>query len=447
MAVFSADDKSPEEALVHGVIVGTWGLWAFGAVYHAYPILAWGLAGLAFARRFGLTSDDRPFAPLPLGVWVWMAGSATMALALIMGQLSFDFGVLEIIKSLFGWVKGWALLAALPYAGATLRIRPQVLFRAMNILALQTLILTPIFLLGSAIGLPPVLYTSPLQYLGGAGETFFEVGTHWIDPGSPDVRLRYYAPWAPAAALAAQISLVLALFDRDWRWRTVGIVSAVVVCWFAKSRLSVVGIPVLLLAIPALSQIHRPIVIGLTGVASVVGAFTFSSIVRLIEQATTTFNSARADSSRVRSTLQRIAYDRWGKEAPIFGHGAVERGPHLVEFMPIGSHHTWCGLLFVKGAVGFAALAIPMAWTFIEMMIKAQKDRVARAALGITLVLFVNSFGENLEILAYLTWPGLLLIGIAMNRRRVGIMSSPLGTATLTIQPAELYSLGIPKHQ
>ena len=29
-----------------------------------------------------------------------------------------------------------------------------------------------------------------------------------------------------------------------------------------------------------------------------------------------------------------------------FGHGTVAPGPHLVEYMPIGSHHTWFGLLF-----------------------------------------------------------------------------------------------------
>jgi hypothetical protein len=429
MATFSAEIKTPEERLVHGVIVGTWALWAIGAVYHVYPLLAWYLAGLAFARRLELTSELRHLKPLPLGVWIWIAGAVTMALALVLGHLNYDFGTIDILKSLFGWAKGWALFAVLPFAGATLRIRPQVLFRAMNILSLQTLILTPLFLLAAAAGLPPVIYVSPLIYLGGGGSAFFEVGTHWIDPGAHDARLRYFAPWAPAAALAAQIALVMALFDRDWRWRAVGIVSALVVCYCAKSRLSLVGIPLLLIAIPALSQLHRPIIIGATGGVAVLGAIFLKSIQAIVEQAMDAFASARADSSRVRATLQRIAQHRWANEAPWFGHGAVERGPHLVEFMPIGSHHTWNGLLFVKGAVGFGALAVPMAWTFVEVLFKAQKDRVARAALGITLVLFVNSFGENLEILAYLTWPGLLLIGIAMRRRVVSIWRHPLQVA------------------
>ena len=84
--------------------------------------------------------------------------------------------------------------------------------------------------------------------------------------------------------------------------------------------------------------------------------------------------------------------------------------------MPIGSHHTWHGLLFVKGAVGFLALALPLAWSFFELLAKAQRDAVARAALGMVLVFLFNSFGENLEILAYLAWPGLLVIGIALRR-------------------------------
>ena len=54
----------------------------------------------------------------------------------------------------------------------------------------------------------------------------------------------------------------------------------------------------------------------------------------------------------------------------------------------------------MKGAVGFAALALPLAWTFIELVAKSQGSRTARTGLGITLVLIFYSFGENLEILA-----------------------------------------------
>lgn len=430
MGTPSADDKTPEEALVHWLIVGTWALWLVGGLYHVFAALAWVLALWGAARRFGLTdTDPATMKPLPLGVWVWIVGMAMMALALVIGHLNFDYGPAEIVKSLFGWAKGWALFAILPFAGASLRIRPQVLIRASNILSAQTLALTPLFLTASMVGLPPVLYTSPLYYLGGASPTFFEVGTHWIDPGSTDVRMRFYAPWGPAAALVAQIALVMGLFDRDWRWRVVAVVSGVVVCYLAKARLSLVAIPLLMIAIPALSRLYRPAIMAATGAVTVGVALFFNVITALVDRAVTSFTSARADSSRVRATLQRIALHRWANEAPIFGHGMVERGPHLTEFMPIGSHHTWNGLLFVKGGVGFAALALPMAWTFVALLIKSQRDGTARAALGVIVVLFINSFGENLEILCYLLWPGLLLLGVAMNRRTVGIWSPTLGCA------------------
>jgi hypothetical protein len=81
--------------------------------------------------------------------------------------------------------------------------------------------------------------------------------------------------------------------------------------------------------------------------------------------------------------------------------------------MPIGSHHTWFGLLFIKGLVGFYSLVIPMVLSFVVLLIKSQRSQTARVGLGILFTLFLYTFGENLEILAYLYWPGLIVMGIA----------------------------------
>jgi hypothetical protein len=148
-------------------------------------------------------------------------------------------------------------------------------------------------------------------------------------------------------------------------------------------------------------------------------------LMSLMDAANAKFVAARAASSRVRAKLGQIALQRWQDEAPIFGHGAVERGPHVVEYMPIGSHHTWYGLLFVKGAVGFASLAIPMFASFVELVLKAQTSRTARGGLAILITLLFYTFGENLEILVYQFWPGLLLIGRASRQH----FHSPFGRA------------------
>ena len=50
---------------------------------------------------------------------------------------------------------------------------------------------------------------------------------------------------------------------------------------------------------------------------------------------------ARPASNRVRTALENLGVQRWRDEAPMWGHGKVESGPKLVEFISIGSHHTW----------------------------------------------------------------------------------------------------------
>jgi hypothetical protein len=116
----------------------------------------------------------------------------------------------------------------------------------------------------------------------------------------------------------------------------------------------------------------------------------------------------------VRATLGRIAVERWQHEAYWFGHGIVERGPHLVEYMPIGSHHTWYGLLYVKGLLGVIALAVPMALTMLATVLAATRGKTGELGLAMALTYLFYSFGENLEVLTYLAWPALVVIGIAL---------------------------------
>ena len=318
-------------------------------------------------------------------------------------------------------MKGWALFAVFICIGATMRIRPAVVYRASAVLSAQTLALTPVFLLAFFAGVPRTLYISPLEIVGGPGPEFFRVA-FYIVGGAGDiggVRLGYYAPWAPAAALVASIAFFLALFDKDVRWKAIGIASACVMCVLSQSRMSFVSIPFTCLFILGFSNLTRSIsYFAVLGVVLAAIPLT-EQIQTKAEDTIVQFNNARAASSRVRATLQTIARHRWEAEAPIFGHGIVERGPHLVEYMPIGSHHSWNGLLYVKGIVGVIALAAPFALSILVTILKSQADRSARAALSMLLTLFVFSFGENLEILAYLFWPGLVVIGISMRRRFV----------------------------
>jgi O-antigen ligase len=88
--------------------------------------------------------------------------------------------------------------------------------------------------------------------------------------------------------------------------------------------------------------------------------------------------------------------------------------------MAIGSHHTWAGVLFVKGIVGFFALAVPMLATALDLLRRAANPRyqLGSAGLGMIIILFMYTFGENLEILVYLFWPGMVIMGMALQETK-----------------------------
>lgn len=414
MAKETLTPENFEERLIWIAIVWTYAFYLVGGLYVLGPVLAW-ILFFYLALKLFLQQDDLPPEKkirIPFGVWVWIIAMLVMEVALIAGHFNFDLGMAKTIKSSIGWAKGWALMAIFPLLGC-LQIRPQILYRAACVLCFQTILFFPIFFLAYLLNLPETPFVSPLQAIGGPGPEFFALSLYEIDPGSGTPRWRLFTPWAPALGFVANIYFIFALKETDPKWRWFGLVGSVMMCLISQSRLALVALVSVAMITWGLTRLTRPFLLFLIGFASTISGVFAPMMIQFADSFWEAFKAARADSTRVRNTLGRIALERWRNEAPIWGHGIVERGPHLVEYMPIGSHHSWYGLLFVKGLVGFLALAIPMVWSFLEMVVKGQASSIARVGLSIVLILFLYTFGENLEILAYLFWPGLVLLGIA----------------------------------
>ncbi|MGV2114540.1 hypothetical protein ACQZ46_25215 [Agrobacterium salinitolerans] len=342
-----------------------------------------------------------------------------MLVALWSAYAGWDLGAAGAIKSTIGWAKGWALLAIFPFVGAVLQIRREVLIRGQCIIGFWTILALPMMLAAFYVGLPAKLYVSPLQAAGGPGPEYFSIYFYTIDPSNGMPRWQFYAPWSPFAGLLGVVMVVFAVEDRKLFWKICGIAGGIAMIWFSRSRMSLVGLT-LCLAIPRL----LPLVVysrtwKLATAFSTSMAVFGGAALALVNGSVDAFKSARMDSTRVRAALQRIAYDRWS-EAIWTGHGAVEPGPHLVEHMPIGSHHTWYGLLFVKGIVGLLALAIPLTLQLIVSVADAVRSPRGRLPLAIVLNLIVLTFGENIEIEAYLLWPALMLLGIHLREMAAG---------------------------
>lgn len=413
--------QNPAEGLAVWTLQATWPFYFIGALYVVGPFLAWTLALLTIVSLYlgpAMRPDLRATWPLPPVVWGWIVGMFAMLIALWIGHIDWSLGLGPTVKSSIGWAKGWAMLALFPLVGAALPIRREPLIRAQCVVGLWTLCLAPLFFLAPSIGLPSQVFVSPLKAIGGPGPEYFTVYLYTIDPSTGAPRWQFYAPWSPFAGLLGVVMILFALEERDRRFLAVGVAAGLVMILLSKSRMSLVALFVCTVGPRIAPLLLTTWAWSAAAAVSVSFAAIGEQVVRRVQDGVDAFKNARADSTRVRETLQRIAEERWRSDALWFGHGMVQPGPHLVEYMPIGSHHTWYGLLFVKGLSGFLALLIPMIWQFALALKDCVLTRRGRLPLGVMLVFLILSFGENIEIEAYLLWPALLILGVHAREMR-----------------------------
>lgn len=415
--------QGPAERFVYRTLVMTWPFYAIGALYVVGPVIAWLLGGLVVIVLYlgpAMREDLRATGSIPPVIWAWIIGMTVMLIALWIGHLDWGLGLKQTIKSSIGWAKGWALLALFPLIGAVLPIRREVLVRAQCVVGMWTLILAPLLVIAPYIGLPERIFTSPLKAIGGPGPEYFSVFLFTFDPSTWTPRWQFYAPWSPFAALLGVVMVLFALEEKNRNWKALGVAAGTFMILASKSRMGLVGLVACTIGPRMMPLLLRTwawqTVAGLTASLAVFGPMLVSAA----NNAVSTFKGARADSTRVRETLQRIAKERWENEAVWFGHGTVHPGSHAVEYMPIGSHHTWFGLLFVKGLVGMIGLLVPFVWQTILSMKDATMGSRGRLPMGIMMTLTLLSFGENIEIEAYLLWPALMLIGIHARELQTG---------------------------
>ena len=418
MATLPVDKlNSTEEKLVWYGLVYTYPFFLLGALYVTGSALGWLLFGLAMLRWY--VNGKEPHAQIPFLVWTWIVGMLVMLVALIVAHGNWDLGMAKTIKSSIGWAKGWALLAVFPLIGAMCQIRPEIIIRGVCVVSVHTLVFAVITYMAYLVRLPGDIFLSPLSIVGGPGENFFMVSLYGMNPETGAGRWRFFTPWAPAAGLMACIYLVFCLHEKDKVWRNWGVLGCVAMILLSQSRAGL-GIFVMLFPLILFSnKLKEPWMLFLLGAIVPVLLILSEPVIEHVMYSYEEIKQQRPASTRVRAALANIALQRWESEAPIWGHGIVEPGPKAVEGMPIGSHHSWYGLLFVKGVVGVIALAVPMLLTVIYLLFATQFSVMARIGTCLMAVFVCYSFFENLEILSYLYWPAFLWFGMAMNRYKL----------------------------
>jgi hypothetical protein len=407
------------ERVIWYTIILTYPLYFLGLIFPVNATLPW-LLLINVGTRAWNQSDRTPVdkrVHIPMIVWLWLCSAVIVLIAMLIGLTEFNYDIRQFIRSTFQWGWGWALFPICFTLGSCLQIRPQIIYRAVCNLCGQSIFMIGVGILAFATKIPDVLYISPLGQVLQNGP-YYAVRLYMleVDSGSRVLRFCLFAPWAPALGFAACIYFLLALQESNKFWKGLGLVGATVMISASVARGAFVSLPVVLLSVWAWGTWNRAylqLVVGFLIFWICLFSFTAS---QAFEGAIDTFVSARKGSSELRATLQRVALDRW-IEAPIWGHGKQVVGPKVLKSMPLGSHHTWFGLLFSHGIVGFIAIFISSVATLIVLAMKAQANRADRVALGIMLLLLLTSMGENIDGLVYLVWPALVLVGQSLSLR------------------------------
>jgi hypothetical protein len=407
-----------EEKLICWALLFTYPIYAVGGLYITGSALGWTILGIVVLRAF--VEGENSFKHVPMIVWLWGLGMLVMLISLWLGHADWSLGTSQTIKSTVGWAKGWALLGLFPLLGAVVNLKPESLIRAVCVVGKHTVIFGAVTIVLYMMRIPGHLFVSPLQILGGAGDNFFMVSLYGLNPETGAGRWQFFAPWAPAAGLLSCIFVIFCLQEKNNTWRNWGVAGCMVMVLLSQSR---AGWAIFLVIIPLFiftRQLKNPwLLLGLGFLLPII-LLLGEPIYEWVMDAFQQIKEARPASTRVRAALENLALQRWRDEAPIWGHGMVESGSKMVEFMPIGSHHTWYGLLFVKGLVGLIALAIPMVFSLIYLLIFSAHNEQARASMCMLVVFTCYSFFENLEILAYLYWPALFWLGMTFKNLQKG---------------------------
>ncbi len=400
------------EKLIWYYIICTYPIYYLGGQFLLAPLLGYSLALYLFWQWWNQTALTPPEEKItvPFTVWLWIVGMLVIELALIVGHFDFDLGLAKTISSSINrWLRSWALFPIFMLVGS-LNIRPKLIYRAISILCMQSIFMV---LIASILRMPNVMYTSPLQVFGGGEFYNVYIFGSFLDNGT-EFRLYLFAPWAPALGLVATIYFFLAQQEENRKLSFLGMIGAILMIIGSASRLAIICLPLAWFLSWFLLNISRPLIQLLTGLVIFCGGFLAPTIINVMQATQEHFSQSRPGSSKVRNILGRIAIYRWQTEALVWGHGTVEsRGPKVAGHMPIGTHHTWFSILYNHGLVGCLSLAIPLVWSVVELIFKAQNSQIATVALNIILVMIIFTLGENIDILTYIYWPGLVIMGIA----------------------------------
>jgi hypothetical protein len=408
------------ENVIWYYIIGIYGIYYIGGLFLLAPIMAVCLS-LYLVKEWWNQTDETPEADkihISIPVYIWLISMSIVAVAVMIGGLDFELSGFKIISTLVNrWLRTWLLLALFPLIGH-LNIRPQLIYRAVCILCIQSLILVPIFAIcNNLFDSHTYSFISPLSKFGG-GTMFYEVKVFGSVLDVSEKRLQMFTHSAPALGFIGNIFFCLCLQEPNKKIRFLGMAGAAALAISSVSRTAIICLPTISLATWTLVNFVNPwLQILMASVLAAGGIFSFE-IKSFVDDFTLSVREYRSGSTKARDAIQQLALNAWKEEAPIWGHGTIaDGGPVSVGARGIGSHNTLYGILYAHGLVGAIPLVIAFGWSFLDLLLKLKTHQTASVGISILLTMAVFSTVDNIDFLAYLCWPGLVILGIAFKEK------------------------------
>lgn len=370
------------------------------------PLTVWPAILISFAL---VLKSSRPISWLS---WLWLACMSGLLIQQVFFFQKYDVGG----WTLPGWFLGLGIAGVLPMVGQF--VRPQVVYFAAALLGIQALIYCAIAGIAVQAGFEPH-YRSPLPQFDILESAYYNVRlTQSSSADDAEQRLIAFAPYATSAGATACFFAILTLGARASWFKWTGLAGWLLLLLLARARTGIICTAVAIAFFHLLS-IRRRYLLLIAGAGVIVLSAFAGPITRGAEEARDYLHALRWDSSLDRNNLKSIALSGWRYgERPALGNGTSIPGGAVVTHVPIGTHDSLAGGLFLRGALGVSLMLLPILVTLVFGSVSGTSPthRIVAASAA---VMVIYTYSQTLTEIFMFMWPLFLLIGAASRQEEL----------------------------
>ncbi|WP_414620692.1 O-antigen ligase family protein [Calothrix sp. CCY 0018] len=412
---FKLGNLSLAEKVIYWTIILTPLWWILGIQTILYPTVA------AFLLVVRFKFDKIIKGSLPICNWAWLGMILVALWTNIIGLESIGFQILKTAATLFTLFKGYFLIFACLTLPFWHRIRVKVITRAVSWMSASYLVILTIqFLILFAIG-PQKSFLPPLARLIPGDKLSLMIKFAVIQPffGIPLPRTDLYTADPPILGVCALLCFFICLEESNRSLRKVSLIGCLAALLVSQSRLAWVCFPLVCSIIYCFrSGLARQAYLWVISLLTLFAAVLSLSLKDLIALPLTTFNNARADSSKDREYVVNATIDAW-KKSPFVGWGFMEKtvswGNGAFE-MPLGTFSSYAQVLYIHGIFGFIIFILALVSTLCSFWQPAMFGNIiCQRAFACLVALYLLLHATNLSWMAIYFWFFFIWLGAILS--------------------------------